>query len=154
MILNSPDFTHDGELPSRFTCDGENIHPALTLSYVPMQAKSLAIIVEDPDAPAGTWVHWMIWDVSADITEVNAGETPQGVVGKNSSFRNEWDGICPPDAEHRYFFKVFALDVEKLELDPETATREDFYTAVEEHIVKQEEIVGRYVKIANQVTTS
>ena len=66
--------------------------------------------------------------------------------------RNEWDQICPPDVEHRYFFKVFALDVEKLELDPDTATREDFYNAMEGHLVKAEEIIGRYIKMSNRVT--
>ena len=146
MILNSPELIHEDEIPSRYTSDGENINPPFKFVMVPPVAKSLAFIVEDPDAPAGLWVHWMIWNIPVNTTEILAGQAPKGIVGLNSSHKNDWDQISPPDeGEHRYFFKLYALDIE-LELDPLTATRDEFHLAIEGHALKTAELMCKYKK--------
>jgi Raf kinase inhibitor-like YbhB/YbcL family protein len=148
MLLNSPAFTHEGAIPQKYTADGDGINPPLKIQYVPNDAKSLAIIVEDPDAPGGTWTHWLIWNIPTTTTlEITEGVAPTGVVGKNSGGENSWYPINPPDGEHRYFFRLFALDTE-LELDPQTATPEEFHNAVEEHTLAKTELMGKYHKVA------
>ncbi|KKR06270.1 MAG: Phospholipid-binding protein, PBP family [candidate division WS6 bacterium GW2011_GWF2_39_15] len=151
MLLNSPSIIHDSEIPPQYTCDGENINPPFTISYVPQNAQSLVFLVEDPDAPAGLWVHWMIWNMDPKMTEIREGEVPKGAVGMNSGMTNDWYPICPPEGEHRYHFKLFALDT-MLELDEKTVTREDLLAAMEDHIVAKAELVGRYTKAENKVT--
>jgi Raf kinase inhibitor-like YbhB/YbcL family protein len=143
MQLASNVFQNDGLIPQKYTCDGEYINPPLTISDVPQNAKTLALIVEDPDAPVGLWVHWMIWNIPTNISEISEDWTPVGVVGKNSSNNNSWDDICPPNGEHRYFFKLFALN-DELTLNAETTTRDQFYQAMEGHVIEKVELVGRY----------
>ncbi|MCK9368467.1 YbhB/YbcL family Raf kinase inhibitor-like protein [Candidatus Dojkabacteria bacterium] len=144
MLLNSPTLTHNGTIPVKYTADGENITPPFTISYVPQAAQSLVFLVEDPDAPVGLWVHWMIWNINPNITEMKENEIPRdGIVGMNSSMQNEWDKISPPDKEHRYFFKLYALDI-KLELDPATTKSEDLVAAMEGHTVAKAEFIGKY----------
>ncbi len=151
MLLNSSEIIHEGTLPSKFTCDGDNTTPPFKIAFVPQAAQSLVYMVEDPDAPLGLWTHLMIWDISADITEIEEGKLPEGVVGKNSSEQVGWDNICPPDEnEHRYFFKIFALDVEKLEVDPATATRDEVCHAMEDHTVAHAELIGKYKKAGTE----
>ena len=146
MLLNSSALTHNEKIPARYTCDGENFNPPFTISYVPGAAKSLVFIVEDPDAPVGLWIHWLVWNIDPDITEIKENETPKdGVVGLNSGMRNDWDSICPPDKEHRYFFKLYALDT-MLELDSKTAKNEDVVAAMEGHILAKAEFIGKYGK--------
>lgn len=148
MLLNSSDITHEAEIPARYTCKGENLTPSFKLAYVPMNAKSLVFIVEDPDAELGLWTHLMMWDISADLTEIEEGKLPEGVIGRNTNGAHEWDSICPPeDKEHRIYFKIYAVDVEKLELDPDSATREQLLEAMEGHIVAHAEIIGKGGKI-------
>ncbi|MBI2356548.1 YbhB/YbcL family Raf kinase inhibitor-like protein [Candidatus Dojkabacteria bacterium] len=151
MLLNSPSLTHDGEIPSKYTCDGDDILPPFKIFYPPHDALSLVFVVEDHDAPAGIWTHLMVWNIDPSIKEIEEGKVPMGVVGKNSGMTEGWYSICPPEGEHRYFFKIFALDT-KLDLDPETATRDDLLLAMEEHILAKEELMGRYTKVENKVT--
>ena len=146
MLLNSPTLVHEGEIPKQYTSDGENINPPFTLSYVPQAAQSLVFIVEDPDAPVGLWIHWLVWNIDPNITEIKENAIPKdGVVGLNSSMRNEWDSISPPDKEHRYFFKLYALDT-MLGLDAKTAKNEDLVAAMEGHVVAKAEFIGKYGK--------
>jgi Raf kinase inhibitor-like YbhB/YbcL family protein len=147
MLFNSPAFTHEGAIPQKYTCDGENMSPPFKIQYVPQDAKSLALIVEDPDAPGGTWTHWMVWNIPMTTTEIAEGVAPAGVIGKNSGGENGWHQICPPDGEHRYFFKLFALDNE-LELDPQTATPEQVHQEIEQHTVAKAELMGKYHRIS------
>jgi len=146
MKIYSSVFENNGKIPSKYTCDGEGINPSLEINDIPENAKSLAFIIEDPDAPVGLWIHWMIWNIQPVELKIGENDTPQGIIGKNSSGNNCFDDICPPDREHRYFFKVFALDCE-IDLDPNIATREDFYKALEGHIVESCELMGRYKRV-------
>jgi Raf kinase inhibitor-like YbhB/YbcL family protein len=143
MQLASNVFQNSEVIPQKYTCDGEYFNPPLTISDLPQDTKTLALIVEDPDAPVGLWVHWMIWNIPTNISEISEDWAPVGVVGKNSSNNNSWDDICPPNGEHRYFFKLFALDC-GLDLDPETTTRDQFYQAMEGHVIEKAELLGRY----------
>jgi Raf kinase inhibitor-like YbhB/YbcL family protein len=143
MLISSPVFENDGEIPRKYTCDGEYINPPLLFSKIPVSAKSLTLVVEDPDAPVGLWVHWMIWNLSPQISVIKENAKPGGNVGKNSSGNNSWDDICPPDGEHRYFFKLFALDI-IIDLDPTSATRDSLIKAMEGHIIEKSELMGKY----------
>lgn len=145
MLLNSTALTFDSEIPTKYTCDGENIIPPFEISYVPPKAESLVFLVEDPDSPTGLWTHLMVWNINPKTTKIEEGKIPNGIVGKNSAMRRDWDSINPPDGEHRYFFKLYALDT-KLDLNPKTATRDELVAAMEGHILAKEEFVGKYGK--------
>ncbi len=120
MQLTSPDFK-DGELiPLKFTCKGENINPALKISNVPDGAESLALVMEDPDAPNGTFVHWTLWNIDPNTEMIPAGTEPVGAVeGKTSSGKTGYTGPCPPSGTHRYFIRLYALSSE-IDLPSET----------------------------------
>lgn len=149
MKIISPAFKNNSLIPKKFTCDGENINPALVFSDVPIEAKSLVFILEDPDVPKnirldGLWIHWMIWDMPVEIKEIQENSTPKGIVGKNTSGNFNYASPCPPDREHRYFFKLYALDT-MLNLNPET-NYENLKKAMESRILDQAELIGRYVR--------
>lgn len=147
MLFNSPELTHEGEIPSKFTRDGENLSIPFNITYISGDTKSLAFIVEDTDDTDNSKVLWMVWNISSDITELKTGDKNLGVVGKNSNFENEWESIAPLDTnEHRYNFKLFALD-SFLELDPLTATKEDFYEELGKHQIGNAEFIGKYTKV-------
>ena len=103
---------HNGEtIPKKYTCDGENINPPLSIEGVPVSAKKLALIVDDPDAPAGTWIHWTLWNIDPATKEIGEGTLPPGAVeGKTSFGTVGYGGPCPHKGTHRYFFKLYALD--------------------------------------------
>ena len=105
MKLASPAFAHNAIIPQKYTCQGEDISPPLTISDIPKGTVSLALINDDPDAPMGTWDHWLIWNIkpTAEIKEDSA----PGTQGKNSWGRNDYGGACPPSGTHRYFFKLY-----------------------------------------------
>jgi Raf kinase inhibitor-like YbhB/YbcL family protein len=140
--VSSASFEQGGLIPKKFTCEGSNINPGISISNVPKKAKSLAMIMEDPDAPMGTWTHWVVWNmaVKGDIVE-NSGPGTQGI---NSSSRVGYIGPCPPSGTHRYFFRVYALD-RKLDL-AEGATRSDLEREMRGHIVADGELMGKYSK--------
>lgn len=143
MKLTSPAFEHEGKIPSEYTCDGTNKIPPLDISDVPEGTKSLALIMDDPDAvkPAGkVWDHWVVWNIPPNTKSITG--QPQGVPGKNSWGRKDYGGPCPPDTEHRYFFKVYALDTE-LDL-PEGATKTELERAMKDHVLAQAILMGRY----------
>ncbi|MGH2414421.1 MAG: YbhB/YbcL family Raf kinase inhibitor-like protein [Microcystaceae cyanobacterium] len=147
MKLTSSAFEHQGKIPSKHTCDGENINPPLTISDIPTQAKSLVLIMDDPDVPKrlrqdGMWDHWIVFNLPASLTEIKEGEEPIGTHGIGTSGSLGYYGPCPPDREHRYFFKLYALDT-KLAL-PEKATKQQIETVMEGHILEKTELMGRY----------
>jgi hypothetical protein len=154
MKLTSSAFQNQGRIPALYTCDGQGINPPLEIDDIPANTKSLAMIVEDPDVPKnlredGLWIHWMIWNIPASTTGVSIGEgsTPSGVVGLSTDGRQAYNPMCPPDREHRYFFKVFALDT-IIELDPNSATREDLYAALQNHVLETAELMGKYERVS------
>src|SRR3989338_3936733 len=118
IIIESSSFKNGGRIPSKFTCDGENISPELNIRNVPKEAKSLVLIMDDPDIPEiakKTWNievldHWVAFNIPPEITSIKEGENPLGILGKNTRDKNGYGGPCPPDREHRYFFSIYALD--------------------------------------------
>lgn len=150
MQLTSPVFERGGKIPAKYTCDGENINPPLTISDVPSEAKSLVLIMDDPDVPKrlradGMWDHWIIFNLPPHLTKIEEGKEPEGIHGIGTGNNLNYYGPCPPDREHRYFFKLYALDTQ-LNL-PEKATKQQVEQAMNEHILAKTELIGRYQRI-------
>ena len=147
MKLTSSAFENHGKIPSQYTCDGQNINPPLTISDVPSQAKSLVLILDDPDAPKrlradGIWDHWILFNLSPSLKEIQPGIEPQCVHGIGTSGNLDYFGPCPPDREHRYFFHLYAIDI-SLNLS-DKATKQQVLQAIEGHILAQSVLIGRY----------
>jgi len=146
--LTSSAFKEGEPIPSKFTCEGEDISPPLKWSDLPQGTKSLALISDDPDAPVGTWVHWVIYNIPPTVNELEEGiptakEVPNGAKqGMNDFKKIGYGGPCPPSGTHRYFFKLYALDIE-LGLDP-GATKNDLLKAIEGHILEMGQLMGTY----------
>jgi len=140
LTITSPAFKNNGSIPDKYTCDGTNTNPELNISGVPENAKSLALIVDDPDAPSGTFVHWVMWNipVSSKIEENSVG----GMQGKNGKNENKYTGPCPPRGTHHYHFKMYALD-SMLDLSLNT-DKEALLKAMEGHVLAMGELVGEY----------
>jgi Raf kinase inhibitor-like YbhB/YbcL family protein len=134
----------DGEtIPKKYTCDGEDISPQLGWSSLPQGTQSLALIVDDPDAPSGTWVHWVLYDISPDESDLPEGSQGLGIEGKTSFREPGYGGPCPPRGmPHRYFFKLYALD-KILGLKP-GATKSDLEKVMQGHILAQGQLMGTY----------
>lgn len=145
LVVTSPVFDHEGEIPARYTCDGDNINPPLVIDQIPKDAVSLAIIMEDPDAPDGTFVHWLCWNIppKPGISE-NANPGINGVNGKG---KTGYHGPCPPSGTHRYFFYVYALDT-AFDLSPQT-DKEVFFSLIEPHILAEGTLLGLYGQFSN-----
>jgi Raf kinase inhibitor-like YbhB/YbcL family protein len=146
MHLRSPAFSDGSEIPQKFTHDGQDVSPPLEWDDVPSAAKSLALVVEDPDAPQGTWVHWVIVDLPPDSRGLSEGTKVlrAGVIGKNDWDRAEWDGPAPPTGRHQYLFKLYALD---RVLGLEHPTKYDLDRAIAKAVVLAEaKLVGTYEK--------
>jgi Raf kinase inhibitor-like YbhB/YbcL family protein len=144
LSITSPAFSHNTSIPVKYTCDGDNVSPPLVFSEVPEGTKSLVLIVDDPDAPVGTWDHWIVFNIQSSVGEMEENREPDGTGGNNSWGRPGWGGPCPPSGEHRYFFKLYALDT-MLDL-PEGATKAEVETAMGEHILARGELVGVYTR--------
>jgi Raf kinase inhibitor-like YbhB/YbcL family protein len=142
MKITSSAFQEGANIPSKFTCDGSDTNPPLQIADVPSGAKSLALIVDDPDAPSGLFTHWMVWNIAPQGGTISEGSTPKGVQGTSDFGKSGYGGPCPPSGAHRYYFKVFALDRE-LDL-PSGAKRGQLDAAMKGHIVAQGELMGRY----------
>jgi len=143
MKLKSPSFEHNGFIPKRFTCQGEDINPELVIEGIPRDTKSLALIVDDPDAPMGTWVHWVVYDIPV-IDRIKENSIP-GKQGINDFRKMNYGGPCPPSGTHRYFFKIYALDT-VLNLK-EGKTKEQLEDAMQGHILDKAELVGLYKRL-------
>lgn len=144
LEITSTAFSDQGEIPAQYTCDGEDVNPPLSVGGLPEDTQSLALIVDDPDAPAGVWHHWIVWNVSPTALEIRENRVPAGAVEGTNDFGNAaWGGPCPPPGlPHRYFFRVYALDVR---LDLETgASKDEVERAMEDHILAQAQLIGRY----------
>lgn len=140
MRLTSPAFENNGYIPKKFTCDGEDINPALEISDIADKAQSLALIIDDPDAPMGTWVHWVVFNIPI-ITRIEENSIP-GKQGRNDFGRRDYGGPCPPSGTHRYFFKIYTLD-KKLDL-AEGISKQDLENAMQGHILDKAELIGLY----------
>jgi Raf kinase inhibitor-like YbhB/YbcL family protein len=144
MIIRSPAFKNGERIPPTYTCDGENISPPLSWSGTPRETKTYALIMDDPDAPAGVFTHWVIFDIPAGSSNLQekipaGGTLSNGAVqGRNSSGRIGYTGPCPPSGTHRYVFHLYALDTQ-LSLQP-GATKQDLLNAMEGHILAGAEL--------------
>ncbi len=145
MNITSSAFEHNQTIPEKFTCDGENINPALAFSDIPKETKSLVLIADDPDAPVGLWVHWTVWNIAPDKTTIAENSVPEGGVEGATNFGAPgYGGPCPPDGEHRYFFKLYALDIE-LNL-PKDADKNILEEAMIGHVLDKAELIGLYTR--------
>lgn len=154
MLLHSPSFPHMGEIPRKFTCQGDDVSPELRWSGLPAGTRSLALIVDDPDVPdprrpQRTWVHWVLYDIPADATGLPEAVVPVRLPagtreGRNDWRRTSWGGPCPPIGRHRYFFKLYALD--RLMGDLHEPTAAALASAIQAHVLDQVELVGTYQK--------
>jgi Raf kinase inhibitor-like YbhB/YbcL family protein len=148
IILTSPAFVEGGMIPKKYAGAAENVSPPLAWSEAPGPAKSLALIVDDPDAPSGDWVHWVVYNMPATMKEMPEDIGPDeriagiGIQGKNDSGKIGWDGPYPPSGTHRYFFRLYALD--KVLDDMPGRTKKQLLAQIEGHILAQGELMGRY----------
>ena len=142
LIISSTAFQNNGMIPSKYTCEGANINPPLKISGIPANAKSVAIIVDDPDAPKGTFDHWVTWNIKP--AETIAENSAAGTAGKNGMGKDGYTGPCPPSGTHHYHFKVYALD-QVLDLR-EGADKKALEDVMKDHIVAYGELIGLYEK--------
>lgn len=146
MQISSPAFAANGSIPAKYTCEGEGMNPALAFANVPPNTQSLALIVDDPDVPktlipSGVFDHWLIWDLPADSRGISEGAGKGGLNGRGQT---GYMGPCPPDREHRYFFKLYALDSKLAGV--KIANKKELEAAMEGHVLARAEVVGRYEK--------
>jgi Raf kinase inhibitor-like YbhB/YbcL family protein len=144
MKLSSLAFEDNGTIPSEYTCDGADISPPLSFSSIPVNTKSLALIVDDPDAPMGTWVHWLVWNIPVNKTGFSEGENITYMQGKNDFGTSDYGGPCPPSGTHRYFFKLYALDT-TLKLN-QGSTKKQLESAMSGHILEEAQLIGTYTR--------
>lgn len=145
LTISSPAFNHGEAIPPRYSCDGADASPPLVIGKIPPAARMLALIMDDPDAPAGTWVHWVVWNIPVQTREIPENSLPPGASqGKNDWKRNSYGGPCPPSGTHRYYFRLYALDT-LLQLASST-TKADLERAMKGHILARGELMGIYRK--------
>ncbi|MCX8016122.1 MAG: YbhB/YbcL family Raf kinase inhibitor-like protein [Patescibacteria group bacterium] len=143
MKIFSPAFQNNETIPSRYTCDGENINPPLYFEEIPPETKSLVLIVDDPDAPMGNFLHWLVFNIPAETKLIEENSVPvDAKLGKNDFGKLSYGGPCPPYGIHRYYFRLFALDT-TLDL-PEGVSREEVLAAIRNHILAESYLVGLY----------
>lgn len=150
MTITSPVFKHKTKTPIKYTCDGENINPPLEFSGIPEETKSLVLIVDDPDAPSKTWVHWVLYNIAPSTTKIEENSIPQEALQGTTDFGSlGYGGPCPPASQrgepsgtHRYFFKLYALDTI---LDaPSGFTKQQVLEKVRDRVIEETELVGLY----------
>lgn len=142
MKLTSSAFSHDGFIPQKYTCQGEDVSPPLAIENIPEGTQSLALIIDDPDAPVGTWVHWVVYNI--DPGEQILENSIPGKQGMNDFRKTDYGGPCPPSGTHRYFHKIYALDT--LLKSQEGLTKRVLEQQMEGHILSKVELVGLYKK--------
>ena len=144
ILITSSAFNEAGTIPGRYTCDGQDVSPPLTWSGVPQEAKSLALIADDPDCPSGTWVHWILFNLPSSFNNLpEKAASGVGIQGKNDFRKLGYNGPCPPKGKpHRYYFKLYALDT-MLNL-PAGATKAEVEKAIQGHILAQGQLMGKY----------
>ena len=148
MNISSAAFTEGGMIPKKYTCDDKNVSPPLTFGDIPAGAKSLALIADDPDAPVGTWVHWVMYNIQPSTNSLPENMPPEKVLSSGArhginDFRYiGYGGPCPPGGTHRYFFKLYALDT-ILDLSP-GASKKDLLGDMRNHILAEASLMGKY----------
>lgn len=136
-------FGNNEYIPSKYTCDGEDAAPELNITEVPPAAKSLVLIVDDPDAPLGTWVHWVLFNIPVNTTTINyTNLPPESKMGMNDFGKVGWGGPCPPSGVHRYFFKLYAVD-KTIDLLP-GAKKAQVEKEIKDHVIEKHELIGLY----------
>jgi len=140
LTVKSPAFENNKLIPSKYTCDGDDVNPPLIIEGVPDETKSLVLIVDDPDCPTGTWDHWVVWNITP--TRKIEENTVPGTEGMNTARKHSYGGPCPPWGTHRYFFKVYALNTE-LDLNPNSG-KKDVEKAMQGRILAKGELIGLY----------
>ena len=145
MKIKSAAFSENQMIPQKYTCQGEDINPPLTIEGVPAAAKSVALIVDDPDAPGKTWVHWVVYNIPAKTTVEIPEKSIPGAQVQNDFGNKDYGGPCPPSGTHRYFFKTYALDT-MLSFKESPANKKDLERAMQGHVLAKGELVGLYKK--------
>ena len=140
LSVKSSAFENNKPIPKKYSCDGEEVNPPLTVEGIPAATKTLALVIDDPDAPRGTFDHWVVWNI-APTGKIDENKVP-GVEGLNSARQHGYLGMCPPSGKHRYFFKVYALD-SKLDLKAASG-KKDLENAMQGHVLAKGELVGLY----------
>jgi len=141
LKLLSQDFEENEAIPSRFTCEGEDICPQLHWKDVPEGTRSFALSMTDPDAPGGTFIHWLVHDIPKDVRSIERGELPMGAKQVKNDFGKErYGGPCPPSGTHRYYFRLYALNVDHLR----DINRGNFFKLVDEYALAKAELMGTY----------
>jgi len=143
LMIASPAFANDGNIPSKYTCEGENVNPPLEVSGIPEEAETLVLVIEDLDAAHGVFDHWVVWNIPP--AKMIAENSIPGVQGRNSFGSMQYEGPCPPTGTHRYYFKLYALDTE-LDL-PAGSKKIVLLEAMKGHIITMNEFIGRYQKM-------
>ncbi len=144
LKLTSSAFKNEGRIPDKYTCMGDDISPPLEIDGIPEGAKSLVLIIDDPDAPMGTWDHWVVFNIPL-ISKIEENSVPEGgVQGINDFKKHDYGGPCPPSGTHVYMFKLYALDI-TLDLD-EDSKKVDVENAMEGHVLAQTKLLGTYSK--------
>jgi len=141
LTIKSPAFEHGKLIPKKYSCDGQDINPPLTIEGIPKEAKTLVLAVDDSNAPSGTFDHWIVWNIPASASKIGENTVP-GTEGMNGARQQGYMGPCPPSGTHRYFFKVYALDAE-LSLGA-SSRKKDVEKAMQGHILAKGELVGLY----------
>ena len=141
MKLSSDVFQNGEIIPRKYTCQGEDINPSLKIEDIPEGTKSLALIFDDPDATSGLWSHWLVKDIPINTIEIKEDSVP-GIEVINSWGKESYGGPCPPSGEHRYIFRLYALNIESFD----AIAREDFYKRIEQYKIEEAVLLGRYSK--------
>lgn len=142
LRVRSIAFSEGGHIPPKYTCEGENVNPPLEISGIPEKTKTLALVVEDPDAPRGVYDHWVVWNIPPNET-INENSVP-GTIGRNSFGNTGYGGPCPPSGSHRYYFKVYALD-DKINI-PAGSDKQTLKDAMKNHVLASAELMAHYQK--------
>ena len=140
LIVKSTSFGNSQRIPKKYTCNGDDVNPPLTVEHIPPETKSLVLIVYDPDAPSGTWDHWVVWNIPP-TGKIEENKVP-GIQGINSFGKHDYGGPCPPSGTHRYFFKVYALNTE-LKL-ASSSKKKDVEKAAQDNTLAKGELIGLY----------
>ena len=141
LSVQSSAFEPNKLIPRKYSCDGQDINPPLTIEGIPKEAKTLVLIIDDPDAPSGTFDHWVVWNIPPSTSKISEDAVP-GIEGMNGARQMGYMGPCPPSGTHRYFFKVYALDTE-LSLGV-GSRKKDVEKAIQGHILSKGELIGLY----------
>ena len=145
--ISSLALENDGQIPAKYTCDGTNVNPPQKIENTPSHAKSLALVFDDTDAPRGSYVHWILWNIDPGVKEIKENSVPEGAIqGLNDFKKNHYGGPCPPGRAHKYVFKIYALN-SPLKLDP-NSTKRDLEKAMEGRVLAQAQWAGVYKRVS------